>query len=363
MTKPIFSAIITNYNYGHFLAECIDSVLAQTVPREEVEIIVVDDGSTDKTPQVVEPYVRKGLIRYIAKPNGGHASALNLGYASSSGEIVALMDADDLWQPDKLKAVKEVYDAFHCDAVFHNVGRFTNSGDQLKPFRMESHLRHWMTPVSGNLFRSQVKVYTQETDFLAILSAQTYTRKLCEKLFPIPEVFIRHTDAYLNYLCYVFTDVYFDIRMLTRYRSHPQSHMASLRQKRERKYLELEMRLEGVMLREIRKRAFPRVPPGLETVQNIWILHRAEALLGLGKKSKAVKLLVKSFAAGELKIGRHELIKKIFWVVASPRLFSFVRQFYQRLGLVHLRCWWVAKCKAKREAIKLRAMKISNSKG
>ena len=95
---PLVSVIIPVYNTGRFAAEAIESALAQTYPR--VEIIVVDDGSLEPTEWLVKRFA--GRIAYYAKPNGGPASARNLGIARSRGELVAFLDADDLWEPHKL---------------------------------------------------------------------------------------------------------------------------------------------------------------------------------------------------------------------------------------------------------------------
>lgn len=98
---PLVSIIIDNYNYARFLPEAIESVINQTYPRQE--IIVVDDGSTDQSRQVIARY--GNLVTAIFKENGGQASAFNAGYAACHGEIIALLDADDYWHPEKIAHV------------------------------------------------------------------------------------------------------------------------------------------------------------------------------------------------------------------------------------------------------------------
>ncbi|MBV1799994.1 glycosyltransferase [Siccirubricoccus sp. G192] len=93
------SVIIPAYNAARSLPRTIDSVLAQTVPP--AEIIVVDDGSADETAAVAEAYGDR--VRVIRKPNGGPASARNLGAREATGEWLALLDADDQWLPEKLE--------------------------------------------------------------------------------------------------------------------------------------------------------------------------------------------------------------------------------------------------------------------
>src|ERR1700719_288784 len=89
--RALVSIIIPNYNYARYLRIAIDSALAQTYAP--VEVIVVDDGSTDNSREVIESYGDR--ITPIIKTNGGHGSALNAGYAASRGEIVIFLDADD----------------------------------------------------------------------------------------------------------------------------------------------------------------------------------------------------------------------------------------------------------------------------
>src|SRR5690348_4302755 len=87
------TALIDAYNYGRFIEEAIESVLGQGVPAEQLEILVVDDGSVDDTCARVKKYA--GHVTYLYKENGGQASAFNFGISRAKGEIVALLDADD----------------------------------------------------------------------------------------------------------------------------------------------------------------------------------------------------------------------------------------------------------------------------
>lgn len=95
--------VIDTYNYGHFLGQAIDSVLEQTLPEDQREVIVVDDGSTDNTQALVSSYGEQ--IHYIRKSNGGQASAFNVGVSEARGRIVCFLDADDIYYPDKLSRV------------------------------------------------------------------------------------------------------------------------------------------------------------------------------------------------------------------------------------------------------------------
>jgi glycosyltransferase involved in cell wall biosynthesis len=96
--KGLVSIIIPCFNTAQYLPQAIESVLNQTYSN--LEIIVIDDGSTDNTKNVIKPFLND--IMYIYKDNGGPASARNLGITSSRGEFIAFLDADDYWLPEKL---------------------------------------------------------------------------------------------------------------------------------------------------------------------------------------------------------------------------------------------------------------------
>jgi len=98
MTKMRVSAIITAYNNEEFIAEAIISVLEQTCPVDE--IIVVDDGSTDRTGEIVKGFAYRG-IQYLYQPNQGPGAARNYGIQHARRELVAFLDADDIWLENK----------------------------------------------------------------------------------------------------------------------------------------------------------------------------------------------------------------------------------------------------------------------
>jgi glycosyltransferase involved in cell wall biosynthesis len=122
---PLVSILIVNYNYGRFIATAIDSALSQTYPN--TEIIVVDDGSTDNSRDVIDGY--NGRVRKVYKQNGGQPSATNVAFAASSGDIICLLDSDDYFERDKVEKVVGCYQQ-HPDAwfVFHPLRRVHING-------------------------------------------------------------------------------------------------------------------------------------------------------------------------------------------------------------------------------------------
>jgi hypothetical protein len=96
--RRLASIVVNNHNYAAFVGRAIESALAQTWPH--VEVVVVDDGSTDDSPAVIERY--RDRITIVTKANGGQGSAVNAGFAASHGDVVAFLDADDELAPDAI---------------------------------------------------------------------------------------------------------------------------------------------------------------------------------------------------------------------------------------------------------------------
>lgn len=186
-SQPLVSVIIMNYNYADFLPVAIESCLRQTYPR--VETIVVDDGSTDTSAQVIESYGDR--IIPVLKPNGGQASALNAGFATSSGEIICLLDADDLFLPERLAHVVELFQsAPDVDWVF------TESA----PIETEDIALEKLEPLFETIRALPVRDQVEKIDFRQPLrqgkipgftpstSNLCFSRRISEKLFPLPAI-------------------------------------------------------------------------------------------------------------------------------------------------------------------------------
>ncbi|MHB2026856.1 MAG: glycosyltransferase family 2 protein [Elusimicrobiota bacterium] len=98
--KPRVSVIILNYNYSRYLPQAIESVLAQDI-GQDLEIVAVDDGSTDDSDIAIRPYLDR--VKWLPQRNTGQVGAFNAGWRSVSGELIALLESDDLWEPSKLR--------------------------------------------------------------------------------------------------------------------------------------------------------------------------------------------------------------------------------------------------------------------
>ena len=185
MTAPLVTVLITAYNYGRFIEQAVDSVLSQDYPLDKIQILIVDDGSTDDTAERVKKYGSR--IEYCQKPNGGQASALNFGFAKSRGDIVALLDADDLFEPSKLSRVADVFQKDPAlGLVYHS----------LREWDVESN-QYWeyeFFPVSGDLHKEPERFayYIPQ-----VTTCVCFRRAFVDPLLPIPENVRMNADCFL----------------------------------------------------------------------------------------------------------------------------------------------------------------------
>ena len=121
------SVIIPAYNRAGEITHAVDSVLAQT--RPPLEIIVVDDGSTDETPEVLQRYGER--IRVVRQQNQGVAAARNAGIAIARGDLLAFIDSDDVWTPRKLELQAARFEADPELGLVHGGAAFTGSVTKL----------------------------------------------------------------------------------------------------------------------------------------------------------------------------------------------------------------------------------------
>ncbi len=207
MSAPLVTVVMTTYNYGHFIEESIESVLSQDYPLDRRELVIVDDGSTDDTADRVRKYGSK--IRYFFKPNGGQASALNLGFASARGEIIALLDADDYWLPGKMqRIVAEFQKKPEVGMVYHPFLEFDmETNERRKPY---------FRPVSGHFFGNKPEFFWYQLPG----TSTAFRRKCLEPVFPIPEEIRMLADGYIDALLPLYSPVLAIPEYLAAYRFH-----------------------------------------------------------------------------------------------------------------------------------------------
>ena len=183
---PHITVLIDTFNHERYIEEAIASVLEQDFPRKETEILVVDDGSTDRTPEIVRKFEPDVLL--LQKPNGGQASAINFGTARSKGKLVAFLDGDDVWLPNKLSLVAKEFEreprpvmAYHRYCFYNVAENWTWSPD-------------YFAQVSGNILADRRKLLTY---LAAPTSSLVFRRDILEHLMPVPEECSFMHDIYL----------------------------------------------------------------------------------------------------------------------------------------------------------------------
>lgn len=173
------SIIITNYNYANYLPAAINSALAQTYSDQE--IIIVDDGSKDDSRNVITQFQQKypDKIKAIFQENQGQAAAFNTGFEAAKGEIIAFLDADDVWKPNKLQRVVEVLNqpdvvgTMHLLEMIDREGNVTSTPDSneripsgdLARVVLNTGNAWWFPPTSGLAYRRSIltKVFPMDT--------------------------------------------------------------------------------------------------------------------------------------------------------------------------------------------------------
>ncbi len=181
------SIIIDTYNYGRFIEDAIESCLNQTFPQKDFEIIVVDDGSKDDTPERVKKY--KDKIRYIYKENEGQASAFNLGFENSKGKYIFFLDADDYFLPHKIEKVVEEFEKYE-DVIYVSNGA--------KLIDEEKREIHKEKPIEIHNVELTIKNINLIRKILSSPSSMAFKKNGLKKIMPIPIELKYAADIYLN---------------------------------------------------------------------------------------------------------------------------------------------------------------------
>ncbi|MEL6438140.1 MAG: glycosyltransferase [Cyanobacteria bacterium J06621_8] len=213
-SSVLVSIIINNYNYERFLAEAIDSALNQTY--EHTEVIVVDDGSTDNSREIIAAYGDR--IMPILQPNGKQAAAFNSGFARSQGKIIIFLDSDDYLYPQAVSEVVAVwqpqlakvhYRLEVVDGVGHSLGYSSPQGT---------------VPLSrGKVWQQLLEVGCYNS---TPTSGNALSRQALTNLFPIPDQYKLTADDYLSFQVPFYGDVAAIDHPLGVYRVHDSNQWA-----------------------------------------------------------------------------------------------------------------------------------------
>jgi len=211
MARPFVSVLIDTYNHERFIEQAIHSALEQDFPASGREILVVDDGSQDLTPEIAARFAPQ--VRLIRKANGGQASAFNAGIPECQGEIVAFLDGDDWWATGKLKLVVAAFmENPDVGIIGHSITEVLADGARRSELVRESPRFRIDSIAGARLFRCR-------KSFLGT-SRMAFRAELLRRIGPVPESLSIQADEFLFTLGALFSEVLLLREPLTFYRLH-----------------------------------------------------------------------------------------------------------------------------------------------
>jgi len=319
MKTPFVSVIIDTYNYGQYIEDAVHSVLQQTFPAEEMEILVVDDGSTDDTALRLKKF--SDAILYLRKANGGQASAFNFGFKHARGEIVVLLDADDVWLENKLQRVCETFEKTpQAEMVYHRTYLWNGNG--------QTSADPYFVPVNGYVPGSRAAMLRYP---MVGTSCLAFRQRALQRLRPVPETLRSQADAYLTALVVFVAPVAAVPEFLAKYRVHGANAFQMGGEKTSRTQIEGRMTARAALQTEIRdwlaRHGYDLSSPDLKAYLTQW------------KKAEEVDAF-KLEAPGRWKYFCHLIeYPRTYWQIMSVRhrIYSYVCAFVSLfLGYHHL---------------------------
>ena len=208
--KPLVSVLMASWNYRRFIGAAIESAVRQS--HENLEVVVVDDGSSDDSCRIVQGYADRDVrVRLFRKQNGGAGSALNRALAESRGEIACFLDADDLWAADKLaKIVAAFRDNPDAGLATHPLAIIDAEGSRLCEFQC----------VEGGLLGDEIATLRMGHLF-PVSSGLSFRRTVLDYVMPIPEERFRSAaDLAIAYAAALLTRTVRLPEVLASYRVH-----------------------------------------------------------------------------------------------------------------------------------------------
>jgi glycosyltransferase involved in cell wall biosynthesis len=334
---PRVSVLIDTYNHERFIERAIASVLEQDVPLDDVEILVVDDGSTDRTLDIVRQFEPR--VRLIRKPNGGQASAFNAGFSHALGSIIATLDGDDWWAKQKLRRVLETLEANPTIGIVGH-GLYEQYSDErpnglILPGR--SYHLDLNSTQNAELFRHLAAFFGT--------SRMTIRKPILDHILPIPEELTIEADEYIFTLALAIGSAMILNEPLCYY----QIHSGNLFQfgKFEPMKARRKMNVLNVLMREL--------PPKLRTlgaseeiIATLFLGTRVEVgrmRLSLDGGSPLESFAVEraAFKAAQQKVTWRYRLFRAFVLLQTlllpPRVFYRLRRWYSEKELFRYRSW------------------------
>ncbi len=302
----LVSIIINNYNYDRFLAEAIDSALNQSYT--DIEVIVVDDGSTDNSRQIISEYGDR--IITILQPNGKQAAAFNSGFAKSQGEIVIFLDSDDFLFPQAVAEIVAIWQP-NLAKVHYRLNVVNGVGKSLG----------YSSP-QGTAPLSRGKVWQMLLEIGGYNSTPTsgnaLSRQALTNLFPIPEQYKLTADDYLSFQVPFYGEVAAIEQPLGVYRVHDSNQwaLATVTGDRFKRFVCHDLQNFSLLTKKAQELGY-QIPPDLEqrSIGRLWsriISLRLNTQTHPVKSDRSIKLIYQGIRS-LWKYSDFNLPKRIFY--------------------------------------------------
>jgi glycosyltransferase involved in cell wall biosynthesis len=331
VTRPVLSVLIDTYNQERYIEQALVSVLEQDFPACNREILVVDDGSTDRTPDIVRSFEPR--VRLLRKKNGGQASAFNAAFRESRGRLIALLDGDDWWAKGKLSAVVDSFERNPHDAAVSHAYYIVREREGEIQFcgpRTEEVL---------TLGTPEAAIQAREHWHFLLPCALTVRREVFERVIPIPEVLVFSADGPI-----ATTSMAMGVRVLSRPLAYYRMHSQNLNAIDERDVAKMRSKYEmGVAMYEIVERLLIRQGVPSECVAALldqpWVDVNRTLLMNFGgRRFRTFHTEMRYFRYG---YRTHSLLFRLLkyplvgaaTLVLPPRLFYRARDWYRRQHL------------------------------
>jgi len=335
LAKPFVSVLIDTYNHEKFIEQAITSVLEQDCPASDCEILVVDDGSSDRTPELVRKFAPR--VTYLPKQNGGQASAFNYGIPHCRGEVVAFLDGDDWWEPNKLATVLAEFESDpEIGAVGHGLYEVDENGKRL------------FLNIPDRRYSCRLRDLEEARQFLELrsflgTSRLAIRRAVLERILPLPEDLLVEADEFLATIAVALAGCAVLDRPLTAYRFHSGNqfqYTASDDRRNRRKAVSLSCLAKDLPPR-LHAAGIPNEIVEFLTLPN-WIdASRLRLSLGQGWPWETVRVERAAFrhAYKNASPGYHLFHAAVLAVagVTPPRVFYRGRAWYSKRQLARLR--------------------------
>ena len=219
MSLPTVSVVVNNFNYERYVGIAVESALAQ---RPRIEVVVVDDGSSDGSRELLSTYRRR--VKLVLQDNGGQAAAFNSGFAAATGDVVLFLDADDLLAPGAVRAIQATFADSGVAKLHWPLWEIDGRGRPTGTLRPETLMPE------GDL-RGRVVELGPLAHSNPPTSGNAFSRRVLERLLPMPvEEFRICADAYLVMLASTLGPVRRSLMPLSSWRRHGENRYNGIRE-------------------------------------------------------------------------------------------------------------------------------------